>query len=138
MFYFFYPIKIQSISEIAGKCNYENEKIHKIETDVEILEILKLADTDVINAIVCVCVGVLAAQLCPTLCDSMDCSSPGSSVHGLLQSRILEWNGQPFSSSRNLPYPEIEFKSPVSQADSLPSKPPGKPKCYCKYAQRLK
>ena len=30
-------------------------------------------------------------QLCPTLCDTMDCSQPGSSVHGILQTRILEW-----------------------------------------------
>ena len=30
-------------------------------------------------------------QLCLTLCDPMDCSSPGSSVHGILQARILEW-----------------------------------------------
>ena len=30
-------------------------------------------------------------QLCPTLYDSMDCSPPGSSVHGILQARILEW-----------------------------------------------
>ena len=31
------------------------------------------------------------AQLCPTLCDPMDCSQPGSSVHRILQVRILEW-----------------------------------------------
>ena len=37
-----------------------------------------------------VCVSVLVAQLCPTLCDSMDCRPPGSSVHGALQERILE------------------------------------------------
>ncbi|CAI9176007.1 unnamed protein product [Rangifer tarandus platyrhynchus] len=36
-----------------------------------------------------VCVRV--ARLCPTLCDPMDCSSRGSSVHGILQARILEW-----------------------------------------------
>ena len=30
-------------------------------------------------------------QSCPTLCDHMDCSPPGSSVHGILQARILEW-----------------------------------------------
>ena len=30
-------------------------------------------------------------QLCPTLCDSMDCSLSGSSVYGILQARILEW-----------------------------------------------
>ena len=33
----------------------------------------------------------LSAQLCPTLCDPMDCSLPGSSVHGIFQAKILEW-----------------------------------------------
>ena len=36
------------------------------------------------------CVCVLAAQACLTLCNHMDCSPPGSSVHGILQARILE------------------------------------------------
>ena len=31
------------------------------------------------------------AQLCPTLCDPVDCSPPGSSVHGIFQARVLEW-----------------------------------------------
>ena len=31
------------------------------------------------------------AQSCPTLCDPMDCSLPGSSLHGILQARVLEW-----------------------------------------------
>ena len=35
---------------------------------------------------------VLVAQLCPTLCDPMDCSLPGPSVHAILQARILEWS----------------------------------------------
>ena len=34
---------------------------------------------------------VLVAQLCPTLCDPVNCSPPGSSVHGILQARISEW-----------------------------------------------
>ena len=34
---------------------------------------------------------VLSLESCPTLCDPMDCSQPGPSVHGLLQARILEW-----------------------------------------------
>ena len=38
-----------------------------------------------------------AAQLCPTLCDPVDCNLLGSSVHGLLQARILEWVAIPFS-----------------------------------------
>ena len=39
---------------------------------------------------------VLVVQSCPTLCDSMDCSLPGSSVHGILQARILEWDAVSF------------------------------------------
>ena len=38
-----------------------------------------------------------SVQLCPTLCDPMDCSPPGSFVHGILQARILEWDAIPFS-----------------------------------------
>ena len=34
---------------------------------------------------------VLVTQSCPTLCDPMDCSSPGSSTHGIFQARVLEW-----------------------------------------------
>ena len=37
------------------------------------------------------------AQSCPTLCDPVDCSLPGSSVHGILQARILEWVAISFS-----------------------------------------
>ena len=39
----------------------------------------------------------LVAQTCPTLCDPMDCSPPGSSVHGILQARILKWVSMPSS-----------------------------------------
>ena len=44
----------------------------------------------------------------------MDCSLPGSSVHGILQARILDWIA--ISSFRDLPDPGIEHKSPVSPA----------------------
>ena len=37
------------------------------------------------------------AQSCPTLCDPLDCSLPGPSLHGILQARILEWIAIPFS-----------------------------------------
>ena len=40
---------------------------------------------------------VLVAQAHPTLCDSMDCTLPGSSVHEILQARTLEWVAVPFS-----------------------------------------
>ena len=37
------------------------------------------------------------AQLCPTLSDPMDCSLPGSSIHGIFQARVLEWGAIAFS-----------------------------------------
>ena len=42
---------------------------------------------------------MLDTQSCPTLCDPMDCSPPGSSVHEILQARILEWVAIPFSNT---------------------------------------
>ena len=45
----------------------------------------------------CLKVKVLVIQSCPTSCDPMDCSPPSSSVHGVLQARILEWVAIPFS-----------------------------------------
>ena len=68
---------------------------------------------------------VLVAQSCPTLCDPMDCSLPGSSAHGILQARIPEWVAISFS--RDLSDPGIKPRSPALQADSLLSEPPGKP-----------
>ena len=58
-------------------------------------------------------VKVRVAQLCPTLCNLMDCSPPGSSVYGVLQARILEWVAIPFSS--DLPNLGIEPRSPALQ-----------------------
>ena len=67
---------------------------------------------------------VFVAQLFLTLCDPVDFSLPGSSIHGILQVRILEWVAMP--SSRDLPDPEIEPRSPALLADSLSSELPGK------------
>ena len=51
------------------------------------------------------------AQSCLTFCDHMNCSPPGSSAHGILQARILEWGAILFS--RDLPDPGIETGSPA-------------------------
>ena len=53
---------------------------------------------------------MLVAQLCLTLCDSMDCSPPGSSVHGISQARILD--GLPFPSPGVVPNPGTEPSLP--------------------------
>ena len=60
---------------------------------------------------------VLVAQLCLTRCDPMDYSPPGTSVHGLLQARILEWVA--ILSPRDLSDPGIESGSPAFQEDSF-------------------
>ena len=76
--------------------------------------------------------GAKLLQSCLTLCDSMGCSSPGSSVLGILKARILEWIA--VSSSRGSSQPRDQTHvSPVSsalQADSLPAVPEGKPQAF--------
>ena len=52
---------------------------------------------------------------CPTLGDPMDCSPPGSSVHGILQARVLEWTAI-MPSSRGFSLPRDGTQSPVSLA----------------------
>ena len=47
---------------------------------------------------------VLATQSCPTLCDPMNCSLPGSSVHGILQAKILKWVTISFSRVSSRPW----------------------------------
>ena len=68
---------------------------------------------------------MLVVELYPILCDPMDCSPSGSSVHGILQARTLEWVAIPFS--RGSSWPRIECGSPALQVDSLPSEPWGFP-----------
>ena len=68
-------------------------------------------------------VKALVSQSCPTLCDPMDYSPSGSSIHGILQARILEWVAI-FFPRGGLPNSGIEPRSPALQADSLPSEPP--------------
>ena len=58
-------------------------------------------------------------QIKVALCDSMDCSPPGSSIHGILQQEY--WSGLPFPSPGNLPDLGIEPRSPTLQADTLPN-----------------
>ena len=66
---------------------------------------------------------LLVAQLCSTLSDPVDRSLPGSSVHGILQARILGWVAIPFSRGSSL----LKDGTRFLQANSLPSEPLGKP-----------
>ena len=65
------------------------------------------------------CVLYLVTQWYPTLCDPKDCRLPGSSVHRILQARVLGWVAMPSSRGSSQP------RSPTLQVDSLTSEPPG-------------
>jgi len=69
----------------------------------------------------------LVAQSCLTLCDCMDCSLAGFSVHGISQARILEWVA--ISSSKGSSQSGIETTSPAlaGRFFFLTTEPPGKP-----------
>ena len=62
--------------------------------------------------------------MCPTVCDPMDCSPAGSTVHGISQARILQWVAILFCRESSWPRGRT---LPALQADSLPSDPPGNP-----------
>ena len=70
-------------------------------------------------------VKVLVAQSCQTLCDPIDWSSPGSSVHDIIQARILKWVAISFS--RGTSHPRDQTHASCITGRSLPSEPPGKP-----------
>ena len=73
--------------------------------------------------VVCVC--VLVAQLCPTLCYPMDCSCQVPLFIGFFRQEY--WSGLPFPSPGDLSDPGIELRSLALQVYSLLSEPPGKP-----------
>ena len=70
------------------------------------------------------------------LCGPMDCSPPGSSIHGIFQARVLEWVAISFSRGSSQP------RGPALQGDALPSRPPGQthrkePGPTCSYRVRV-
>ena len=79
---------------------------------------------------VCVCTRVHAKllQSCSTLCNPMDCSPPVSSVHGILQARILEWVAKPSSRGSSQPRDQthISYVSCIA-GGFFTTEPPGKP-----------
>ena len=108
-------MKVRDESEVAQSCptlrdpmdcSLPGSSIHGIFL-VKVLEWGAIAFSDKLShtclkttdvcVCVCVCVCDKWLQSCPTLCDSMDCSPPGSSVCGILQARILEWVAMPSS-----------------------------------------
>ena len=82
------------------------------------MQILK----NVISGTIAVC--CLVPESCPALCDPMDCSPPGSSVHGISQARKLKL---PSPTPQDIPDPGIESTSPELAGGFFTTEPPGKP-----------
>ena len=61
------------------------------ETEKERKKFLEVSNSPYYDSMPEMFMFILVAQLCPTLCNPMDCNLPGPSVHGILQARILEW-----------------------------------------------
>ena len=76
------------------------------------------------NSSLCCAVCAKSLWLCPTLCDPMDCSQPGSSVHGIFQARILEWVAMPFS--RGSSWPMDWTRVSCTAGRFFTAEPPGK------------
>ena len=71
------------------------------------------------------CCCSLAAKLCTTLCSAIDCSPPGSSVHGIFQARILEWVAISFSRGSFQPRNQTHVSCLAGRF--FTTEPPGKP-----------
>ena len=75
----------------------------------------------------------MCAQSCPTLCDHMDCSPPGSSIHGISQARIVDWvaisfsNIAPAAAAAAAAAAAKSLQSCLTLCDPIDGSPPGSP-----------
>ena len=108
--------------------------IHSLITALALSRTLKMV-SQFLDHIGIICVSTKSLQSCPNLCNPMNCSPPGSSVHGTLQARTLEWIFM--LSSRYFPNSRMELASLKSTtlADVFfTTSPPGKPNIVIKNA----
>ena len=92
------PFNITVIQPYASTSNTEEAEVERIYEDLQdLLELTPKKDVLFITG------ESEVAQSCPTLCDPVDCSLPGSSVHGIFQAIVLEWIAISFSSRSSWP-----------------------------------
>ena len=100
---------------IHMKNNHNNTNLTKLLGGLELISYLKC-----LKQSVCAC---SVSKLCPTLCNSMDCSPPGLSDHGFPRQEY--WHMLPFPPPGDLPYPGIEPTSPALAGGFFTTEPPG-------------
>ena len=98
------PCAVSSHADFQSYYLYEESKLvptlgllHSVFLLLEIFFLPSLFGEFLVILTINVCVHAKSLQLWVTLCNSMDCSPPGSSAHGILQARILEWLAEPSS-----------------------------------------
>ena len=91
---------------VDGKAVFPSRFLIWDQTRVEVMKIMEVKWGEV-------------AQLCPTLCDPMDCSPPGSLVHGIFQAWILEWVAIPFSRGSSQPRDRTQVSHIVSRCFTI-------------------
>ena len=90
---------------------------------------MPLSHREALNRPLTMEVEVLVTQLYPTLYDPVNCSPPGSSVHGILQALILEWVAMPSSRGSSQPRDQTaSLPSPALAGGFFTTELPGKPK----------
>ena len=88
--------------DLCGSVSYSSKYLRNSSVGFLFLHFLFLMLRDDQNSLY-VCVHAKSLQLCPTLCNPMNYSPPGSSIHGILQARILEWVAMPSSRGSSQP-----------------------------------
>ena len=101
-------MKVRSESEVAQSCptlsdpmdcSLPGSSVHGI-FQARVLEYCTIVINTTLEINYCYCCCCSVTKLCPILSDPMDCSPPGSSIHGIFQARILEWGAIAFSELR--------------------------------------
>ena len=94
-----FSFSISPSNEYSGMISFRMDRLDLLEVQGTLKSLLQhhSSKASTFYSIFYNCVCLLVAQSCPTLCESMDYSPPGSSVYGILQAKILEWVAMPFS-----------------------------------------
>ena len=106
-------------------CTKRNKTVSFSEMWIDLETLIRGSESERVEQIPYLCMYMLSLQLCPTLCDPMDCSPPGSSVHGILQLRILEWAAISYSRGSFQPRDPTHILCLLDwREESLPLAPP--------------